>query len=185
MPTDTFIDKELNIVKKKFLVQKIYRLGWRQKLVLKLKRLKMKDNKNFKKIHIGKQIEELVKVKGINKNRIENFFKIPYENIVTHFEQEHISTELLLKWCKLLKFDFFRYYSSHLMIYHGISALQQKSSRPIETGLIIRKNIYTPEIKQFILNKINNNEMDIANVIEKYGVAKTTIYRWLRSQPIK
>jgi DNA invertase Pin-like site-specific DNA recombinase len=42
-----------------------------------------------------------------------------------------------------------------------------------------RKNIYTREIIDFILERIQTNEMSKNEVIERYGIPKTTLYKWI------
>ena len=42
-----------------------------------------------------------------------------------------------------------------------------------------RKNIYTKEIIDFILERIENGEMTKNQVIEQYGIPKTTLYKWI------
>lgn len=136
----------------------------------------------MKKINIGKLIQEVCKNKQLTESRIENFFSMPYSEIEKMYQQEHISSELLLKWSKLLKYDFFRIYSSHLINYHGISAKIKSENAIIESGLQIRKNLYTPEIKEFIIQKVQSGKMSTTEAIERYGVGRTTLFRWLAKE---
>lgn len=146
-------------------------------LLLKCKLVCKNDKMN--EIHIGKLILEACLALQITDERMENFFSMPYAEVENMFAQEHLSTDLLLKWSKLLKFDFFRIYSEHLMMFHGISAKLFKDHSHIATGLDVRKNLYTPEIKQFIVNKVQTNQMTIPEAIERYGVGRTTLFRWI------
>lgn len=136
----------------------------------------------MKKINIGKLIKEACKNKQLAEARIEKFFTMPYSEIEKMYEQEHLSSELLLKWSKLIKYDFFRIYSSHLINYHGISAKINSENTFIESGLQIRKNLYTPEIKEFIIQKVQSGKMSTAEAIERYGVGRTTLFRWLAKE---
>lgn len=68
-----------------------------------------------------------------------------------------IDTELLLRWCKLLEYDFFRFYSSHLILYAPVSAIS-KNQHKSEKIPYFRKNIYTQEIKDFIIKRIISGE---------------------------
>jgi transposase len=136
----------------------------------------------MKKINIGKLIQEACKNKQLAEARIEIFFSMPYSEIEKMYQQEHISSELLLKWSKLLKYDFFRIYSSHLINYHGISAKIKSENAIIESGLQIRKNLYTPEIKEFIIQKVQSGKMSTTEAIERYGVGRTTLFRWLAKE---
>ncbi|WP_317169729.1 MULTISPECIES: helix-turn-helix domain-containing protein [Chryseobacterium] len=94
---------------------------------------------------------------------------------------ESIDAITILKWCKLLEYDFFRIYSQHLILYSPptsalnlIKKTTQRSSLPS-----FRKNIYTKEIIDFILDQINSGELSRSQVIEKYGIPKTTLYKWI------
>ena len=42
-----------------------------------------------------------------------------------------------------------------------------------------RKNIYTKEIIDFVLEQINTKEMTKTEVMERYGIPKTTLYKWI------
>ena len=72
---------------------------------------------NVKEIHIGQMVETKVAESGIEVSRICNFFKSSEEEIKEMFLQKSISTDLLLKWSKLLEYNFFRLYSQHLILY--------------------------------------------------------------------
>ncbi|WP_317195192.1 MULTISPECIES: hypothetical protein [Chryseobacterium] len=94
---------------------------------------------------------------------------------------ESLESKIILKWCKLLEYDFFRIYSQHLILYspptsgsHLVKKRKLKSSLPS-----FRKNIYTKEIIDFILNRINSGELSKIQVIERYGIPKTTLYKWI------
>ena len=42
-----------------------------------------------------------------------------------------------------------------------------------------RKNIYTKEVIDFILEQIQNKEMTKVQIIERYNIPKTTLYKWI------
>ena len=42
-----------------------------------------------------------------------------------------------------------------------------------------RKNIYTKEVIDFILEQISTEEMTKNQVIERYRIPKTTLYKWI------
>lgn len=69
---------------------------------------------NFKNIHIGKMIEQAVAESGIELSRICNFMNCSEVEIIKMYEAKSFDSELLLKWSKLLEYDFFRIYSQHL-----------------------------------------------------------------------
>ena len=134
---------------------------------------------NFKEIHIGKMIEKEVADCGIEMSRICNFMKCNEEDINQMYLQENLSTDVLLKWSKLLEYDFFRLYSQHLIFYAPPSS-EQKTKRNTKTVLPqFRKNIYTKEVISFILEQISSGEMTKTQVMEKYKIPKTTLYKWI------
>lgn len=132
---------------------------------------------NFKSIHIGILINKAVTESGIEMSRICNFFNCTEDEVIEMYQQENLPTDILLKWSKLLEYDFFRIYSQHLILYAPI-----KSENPNREKSLLpqfRKNIYTREIIDFILERIQTNEMSKNEVIERYGIPKTTLYKWI------
>ena len=106
------------------------------------------------------------------------------------YTQENLSTDVLLKWCKLLEYDFFRIYSQHLILYAPVSAPNEnRSLRKAQTNKKttlpqFRKNIYTKEIIDFILEQISTKKMTINEVLGKYKIPKTTLYKWISKHKI-
>ncbi len=132
--------------------------------------------KNYKNIHIGKYIKELVKEKGIHSNRICKFLDCNKSDILAVYNSKSLDAEILLKLSKLLEYDFFRIYSQHLILYAPPS-----SGKPTINSKIpnFRKNIYTKEIIDFILEQLANGEKSKLQIIEEYGIPKTTLYKWI------
>lgn len=134
---------------------------------------------NFKNIHIGTLINQAVTESGIAMSRICNFMKCEEEEVKQIYLQENLSTDILLKWSKLLEYDFFRIYSQHLILYAPVSA-DNENTKTQKTNLPqFRKNIYTKEIIDFILEQISTGEMTKNEVMEKYKIPKTTLYKWI------
>ncbi|MXS70659.1 transposase [Flavobacteriaceae bacterium W22] len=132
---------------------------------------------NFKEIHIGNLISQRVKESGIEMSRICNFIKSSEVEVLKMYESQSLETELLLRWSKLLEYDFFRIYSHHLILYSPPSAKSETikpSSLPV-----FRKNIYTKEIIEFILEEIDEGKITKSEVIDKYRIPKTTLYKWI------
>lgn len=134
---------------------------------------------NFKDIHIGDLISKRVSECGTETRRICNFFKCTEEKITGMYSSESLDTDILLKWSKLLEYDFFRVYSQNLILYappsvNGNGFEKKNSSLPQ-----FRKNIYTKEVIDFILNQINSGVMTKNQVIEEYKIPKTTLYKWI------
>ena len=137
---------------------------------------------NYKDIHIGSIIKELVSAKEIQMTRIENFFKKSEEEILEMYTQKSIDSELLLRWCKLLEYNLFMYYHSHLQLYSPVASTakaknQNESEDRVQT---FNKNIYTEEVKEFILSLIRENKMTKTKAIQRYNIPKVTLYTWLR-----
>ena len=137
---------------------------------------------NYKKILVGSLIEKRVKELKINTNRICTFFKCNKEEVQNIYLSENISVDNLLKWSKLLKYDFFRLYSQHLILYSPPAIV----SEDIVCGLIkktslpeFRKHLYTREIIDFVLELIESKEKTCQQIIEDYRIPKTTLYKWI------
>ncbi|MDR6919256.1 MULTISPECIES: transposase [Chryseobacterium] len=133
---------------------------------------------NFKNIHIGSLIKSEIVKNEIEYSRISTFFSKPVVEIEEMFNQEHLSTELLLKWSKLLKYDFFRLYSQHLILFSPQRNMGSDIKR-INTP-VFRKNIYTKEMILFILERIDSGKMSKPEVVSTYKIPKTTLYKWIR-----
>ncbi|GEN72696.1 hypothetical protein CLA01_27680 [Chryseobacterium lathyri] len=137
---------------------------------------------NFKHIHIGTLINKAVTESGIEISRICNFFKCTEKEIEEMYQQKSMDTELLLKWSKLLEYDFFRLFCQHLILYAPPSAIQKtehslNNKKP--TLPQFRKNIYTKELIDFILELINTGVKTKLQIMEDYRIPKTTLYKWI------
>lgn len=133
---------------------------------------------NFKDIHIGNLISQRVTERQTESMRICNFLKCNEEKIAEMYISKTLDTDILLRWSKLLEYDFFRVYSQHLILYAPSSKENEieknKSSIPQ-----FRKKIYTKEVIDFILSQINSGIMTKNQVIEEYKIPKTTLYKWI------
>jgi len=130
---------------------------------------------NLKNIHIGSLINQRVAESGIEISRICNVLQCSSHSVNQLFQQGHIETDTLLKLSKLLQYDFFRLYSQHLILYAPIS-----EGREVVSGLPkFRKNIYTKEVIDFILELITTEQKTKQQIIEEYKIPKTTLYKWI------
>jgi hypothetical protein len=136
----------------------------------------------LKDIHIGKCLKQKVDDLEMPLDRICKFLNCDDREIEKMYHTESIDTFLLLRWSKLLEYDFFRLYTGHLILYAPPSAVlpKTKQSKSQNTLPSFRKNIYTQEVIDFIVEKINTNQMTINEIITKYNIPKTTLYKWLR-----
>ena len=141
---------------------------------------------NFKHIHIGEMMRKMDAESGIEISRLCNFMKFTEEEITKTYNEENLPTDVLLKWSKILEYDFFRIYTQHLILYAPPSAetkTVKKANKKI-TFPQFRKNIYTKEIIDFILEQIETKQKTIKQVIEEYKIPKTTLYKWISKYKI-
>lgn len=135
---------------------------------------------HFKDIHIGLLIKERVNEVEIDPLRICNFLKCAESEIEAMFLQKDLPTDVLLRWSKLLKFDFFRVYSQHLILYSPpVSSNKIKKLNHASVKPMFRKNIYTREMIDFILDLVHTGQKTRAQIIADYGIPKTTLYKWI------
>ncbi|MDM1040450.1 MULTISPECIES: transposase [Empedobacter] len=134
---------------------------------------------NFKEIHIGKMLKIAVTESGIEMSRICNFFKCKEKEVTEMYQAKSLDTEILLKWSKLLEYDFFRIYTQHLILYAPPVKQEENENNKKSSLPQFRKNIYTKEIIDFILEQISNGKMTKNEVIERYRIPKTTLYKWI------
>lgn len=132
---------------------------------------------DLKDINIGNLIRKGVEESGISEQRISNFFRKNTAEIEEMYNSISLDTDMLLKWSKLLEYDFFRVYSQHLILFAPAGAKEQKLKK---TRLPqFRKNIYTKEIIAFILELVHSGEKTKLQIIEEYKIPKTTLYKWI------
>ncbi len=135
---------------------------------------------NFKEIHIGKLIHQRVEEFQIEKTRITNYFNCSIDEVEKMYQKDSLDSDSLLKWCKLLEYDFFRVYTQHLILYAPPSADKEGHEKPKETALPqFRKNIYTKEVIDFIVELVETGEKTKKQIIEEYRIPKTTLYKWM------
>lgn len=72
---------------------------------------------NFKDIHIGEMIEEGVMESGVEISRICSFLQSSEKEIEKMYKAKSLNSDILLRWSKLLEYDFFRIYSQYLILY--------------------------------------------------------------------
>lgn len=133
---------------------------------------------NFKDIHIGKVILNLVLEKDINEERIVKFLKKTDVEIKKMYKSKDLSSDLLLLWSKLLEYDLFRLYSQHLILYS--STYLEKNKNQDSNVPRFKKNIYTVEIIEFIVELYQNGEKTVNEIVKEYNIPKTTVMRWIQ-----
>ncbi len=96
------------------------------------------------------------------------------------YNQETIDTASLLKWSKVLQYDFFRIYSQHLILYSPLGKSPIPKEKSKDSIPNIKKNLYTQQMIDFILEQITKGEKSTQDVISEYNIPKTTVYRWIK-----
>jgi len=135
---------------------------------------------DIKNIHIGSHIKKIAQIKELSITRACIFLKCSHKDILNMYEKDTLETKLLLRWSKLLEYNFFMLYHSHLQIFSPKAAstkllsAKEKDREQYE----FRKNIYSEEIILWLLEKIEHGELTTQEIIKKYNIPRTTIYRW-------
>lgn len=136
---------------------------------------------HFKNIHIGNLIKQLIEDREIKESRIISFLQISKREIDEMYQAQSMNTELLLSWSKLLEYDLFRVYSQHLVLYAPPKSINYNKVKSKGKSIPeFRKNVYTIEIINFILELIENGEKKKSEIIKEYNIPKTTLYKWIK-----
>ncbi|UHO39610.1 transposase [Chryseobacterium capnotolerans] len=138
----------------------------------------------YKEIHIGKLIKNRVEEIEVNLLHIAEFFRISEDAVLEMFEKSELSTGELLKWSKLLKFDFFRIYSQHLILYSP-QYLNPIKNKGKEKSMQFRKNIYSDELIEFVLELIKTGKKTKQEIVNDYRIPKTTLYKWITKHQVR
>jgi len=133
--------------------------------------------KNVKDIHIGDLLYKRVKEEKIEINRICKFLQKTENEIVEMYSRKSVDSEVLLKWSKLLEYDFFRLYSSHLILYAPPSNPIKKEKQSQLPHF--RKSLYTKEIIDYILELLETHQMTTKEIINQYRIPKSTLNKWI------
>ncbi|KFF03085.1 transposase [Chryseobacterium luteum] len=134
---------------------------------------------DFKDLHIGSLIETRVTEKGIDIDRICSFMKRDEEDIKKMYASKNLDSDIILRWSKLLEYDFFRFFSQHLILYAPPS--NSNYNRITSTSALpeFRKNLYTTEVIDFILDLLANKEKTKLEIMKEYRIPKSTLHRWI------
>ncbi|WP_262916944.1 transposase [Chryseobacterium aahli] len=132
---------------------------------------------NFKDIHIDSLIQQSVLENNVKISRIRNFLKCSEEDVTNMYQSKSLDAEL--RWSKLLEYDFFRLYTQYLILYAPSATVVGKAETKKSKLPQFRKNIYTKELIDFILEQIEYGELTKNDVIERYRIPKTTLYKWI------
>ena len=133
----------------------------------------------LKDIHIGKLLKLKSKELGVTQERTCAFIKCNSSQLKDIYLKKVIDTDLLLRFSKLLEYDFFRLYTQHLIFYSPPQAMFSDAQKTKTKLPQFRKNIYTQEIIEFILSQIEKKEKTKQEIIDQYKIPKTTLYKWI------
>lgn len=136
---------------------------------------------NFKNIHIGKLIAQRMKECEIEIERAANFLDVSEEEIKRMYIQKSIDSHALLRWSKLLKYDFFRIYSQHLILYAPQHTPKGgKDPKEIKSALpVLKKNVYTQEVILYLIELVESGKKTGRQIQKEYNIPATTILRWV------
>lgn len=134
-------------------------------------------NFDFENIHIGELIQQRVNELGIPVERICNFINADEIEIEKMYQEKFLNSGMILRWSKLLEYDFFRIYSQHLILYSppsGACTVQKSAVLPV-----FRKNVYTKEIIEFILELLKTGKKTNRQILDDYKIPKSTLHKWM------
>lgn len=143
---------------------------------------------DYKNIHIGSHIKQIAKIKGLSISRACAYLKCSHQDILDMYTKKSLDSDVLLRWCKLLEYNFFMFYHSHLQLYNpkaSVTKLNVKHSvTKNRSDYIFRKNLYSPDVIDWLLNKLARRELTVKEVMDRYYIPRTTIYRWKKKRQI-
>ncbi|MDR6461978.1 helix-turn-helix domain-containing protein [Chryseobacterium sediminis] len=132
---------------------------------------------DLKNIHIGSLIKLRIEERNINILRICKFLKCTEDELNFMLSEKSLDSEIILKLSTLLEYDFFRLYSQYLILY-APQAISNDSEK--KTSLPqYRKNIYTKEMVDFILEQIGNGNKTQMQIVQEYRIPRSTLYKWV------
>ncbi|MBB6330096.1 putative house-cleaning noncanonical NTP pyrophosphatase (MazG superfamily) [Chryseobacterium sediminis] len=132
---------------------------------------------DLKNIHIGSLIKQRIEEININVLRICKFLKCTEDELNSMLSEKSLDSEIILKLSTLLEYDFFRLYSQYLILYAPQTISidpEKKTSLPQ-----YRKNIYTKEMVDFILEQIENGSKTQMQIVKEYRIPRSTLYKWV------
>jgi len=135
---------------------------------------------DYKNISIGSLIEERIKELDIDMERLHKFVGIDNEQLQRIISDNNVDADTLLRFCKILEYDFFRLYSQHLLLFSPVSKkTAQRNNEKSQVLPTVRKQLYTKEVILFILKKYESKSMSVQQIITDYNIPKSTLYRWI------
>ncbi len=140
---------------------------------------------NYKSIHIGTHLKRIAELRNLSVSRACLFLKCTHQDILNMYTCKTLEVDVLLRWCKLLDYNFFMLYHSHLQLYKPAAMstrLPKAKLAKHEQLYLFRKNLYSPDIIDWLLEQIEKKELTPQEIINKYHIPRTTIYRWIKQR---
>lgn len=103
------------------------------------------------KIHIGNKIKSVYKTSGISIGELSTEIGTVRQNVYKIFNKKEINTDTLFKLSKILKHDFFSYYSTELNIPQNTT---DNENYKLQVDFYKKENLYLKEINQLLRDKL-------------------------------
>ncbi|MEY8758924.1 transposase [Chryseobacterium tongliaoense] len=135
----------------------------------------------IRNVHIGFLIKQQVIQSNVDLHYICHFFSSDEQEIYRMYSSRSLDTKVLLKWCRLLEYDFFKVYSESFRLYSTKSAVSKYTViRRKKRITSVRQKLYTNETKDLLINLIITGQKSIVQIVKEYNISKPVIYGWLR-----
>ncbi len=135
---------------------------------------------DFKNIHMGSLVKKRSDELAIPPERLAKFMDCQVKDLPDMYKAETLDSGVLLRWCKILEYDFFRMYSQHLILYAPASIASTKANSKITADMPqFRKNIYSMELIDYMLELIKTGKKTRTQILKEYGIPRTTLYKWI------
>ena len=115
---------------------------------------------DLKNINVGECIRLRVEELDISIERICNFFKLDEQAITEMYNESDLKTNIVLRWSKLLEYDFFRLYSQHLnyVFTSCFAASYQTKGKVFSTSTVQKECLHQGDYCIYIGAYRNRNE---------------------------
>lgn len=134
---------------------------------------------NFKRIDIGQLIVQRMHECGITKERAAAFLKVSEEDVEQMYSLQSLDCDILLRWSKLLEYDFFRIYTQHLILYAPQDRNKTKRKNKDTLLPIFKKNIYTQDVIMYLIELVDRGKKTPRQIQKEYNIPSTTVKRWV------
>jgi transcriptional regulator with XRE-family HTH domain len=103
------------------------------------------------KYSIGNEIKRVVKMRGLSVEDLAGFLNVSKPNIFDIYRRETIDTGLLERFCKVLNYNFFQYYSNkYTTDYDKILLDHYKEKSELLSALLSEKDERYSQLKSLV-----------------------------------